>query len=196
MRSKGELSLPREGKFSPPARQPMPERFKNHINKFAPISDAEFAAIREYVEIRTFRKKENLLTEGQICRSHFFVLQGLLRQFFINEKGQEQTTEFAIENWWITDQLAFESQTASGFSIQAVEKSEVLIIHRDAQEALFQAHPIMERYFRFIYQRAFAAAQRRVQYIFPSRKKNSTLVCWTNTRTSFSGYRNTSLRHF
>ena len=149
----------------------MPERFKNHINKFAPISDAEFAAIREYVEIRTFRKKENLLTEGQICRSHFFVLQGLLRQFFINEKGQEQTTEFAIENWWITDQLAFESQTASGFSIQAVEKSEVLIIHRDAQEALFREHPIMERYFRFIYQRAFAAAQRRVQYIFSLSKE-------------------------
>jgi CRP-like cAMP-binding protein len=67
------------------------------------------------------KKKQNLMTEGEICRSMYFVVKGCLRKFFINEKGVEQTTEFAIENWWITDTFAYERQSVSNFSIQSVE---------------------------------------------------------------------------
>jgi CRP-like cAMP-binding protein len=111
------------------------------------------------------RKKENLLVEGQICKYHYFVLSGCLRKFFVNEKGNEQTTEFAIENWWITDHIAFEHRLPTEFYIQAVENSDILYIDNDSQEKLLTEFPKMERYFRFIYQRAFAAAQMRIKYL-------------------------------
>ena len=53
-------------------------------------------------------------------------MQGCLRLFFINEKGVEQTIQFAIENWWLADYTSFAKQKPSTFYIQAVEKSEVL----------------------------------------------------------------------
>lgn len=145
--------------------------FKKHIEKFAKVSDKEFEEIITFFETKSVSKKENLVEQGQICRHHFFVLEGLLRKFFINEKGAEQTTEFAIETWWITDNFAYERQVSTQFYIQAVEKSIILFITQENQEKLMQKFPQMERYFRFVYQRAYAAAQRRIQFLFSLSKE-------------------------
>ncbi|MFC4165652.1 Crp/Fnr family transcriptional regulator [Epilithonimonas zeae] len=150
----------------------MSQIFKAHLDKFITITDEDFALILDYFEVKNFRKKEILLEEGQVCRQNYFVLKGLLRKFFINEKGIEQTTDFALETWWMTDNFSFERKTPADFSIQTVEKSEVLTISSDSQEKLLNDFPIMEKYFRLIYQRAFAANQRRVKYIFTYSKED------------------------
>lgn len=149
----------------------MSEIFKKHLEKFIEIEDQELSGILAFFQIKKVKKKENLLVEGQICKSHYFVLNGCLRKFFINRKGIEQTTEFAIENWWITDNFAFERGLSTEFYIQAVENSEILIIDRDAQEKLLIEFPKMERYFRFIYQRAYAASQMRIKYLYDFSKE-------------------------
>lgn len=144
----------------------MSDIFKQHLKKFISISDEEFESVLSYFKTIRVSKKENLLLEGQVCRYHYFVLNGCLRKFFINEKGIEITTEFAIETWWLTDNKSFEFQSESPFSIQAVEKSEVLVIDFHSQEKLLRDFPVMERYFRFIYQRAYAAVQMRLKFLY------------------------------
>jgi CRP-like cAMP-binding protein len=151
----------------------MPEIFKNHIKKFVEISDQEFDDIVVFFKMQHLRKKENLQVEGKVCRHHYFVLRRCLRLFFINEKGVEQTTEFAIENWWMTDNISYEHRRPGQFYIQAVEDSDVLKIERDAQEKLVEAFPKMERYFRFIYQRAYASSQMRMKYLYDLTKEES-----------------------
>jgi CRP-like cAMP-binding protein len=99
------------------------------------------------------------------------VLSGCLRKYFVNEKGIEQTTEFAIENWWLTDNIAFEQQRPSAFFIQAVEPSTILMIDFAAQQTLLDQFPKMERYFRFVYQRAYGAAQMRIKYLYDFSKE-------------------------
>ena len=149
----------------------MLNNFKKHIDKFVQLSNDEFEEIEKFFDTRDVAKKENLLEEGQICSHHYFVLNGLLRKFYVNEKGIEQTTEFAIENWWMTDNIAYERKIPSQFYIQAVEKSEILSITQDNQEKLVKAFPVMERYFRFVYQRAYAAAQMRIKYLYSLSKE-------------------------
>lgn len=149
----------------------MLDSFKKHIDKFAKVSNDKFDEIQKFFDIKNVAKKENLLEEGHICRHHYFVLSGLLRKFYINEKGIEQTTEFAIESWWMTDNIAYERKIPSEFYIQAVEKSTILFITQDNQEKLVKAFPIMERYFRFVYQRAYAAAQMRIKYLYSLSKE-------------------------
>jgi len=149
----------------------MSEIFKNHIEKFTEINDEEFSEILAFFQTQQVRKKENLLVEGNVCKYHYFVLRGCLRKFFVNEKGLEQTTEFAIENWWITDNIAYERRLPTAFYIQAVENSEILRIDSYSQEKLLIKFPKMERYFRFIYQRAYAASQMRVKYLYELSKE-------------------------
>jgi CRP-like cAMP-binding protein len=145
--------------------------FKQHIGKFVELNEAEFSEIFSYFETADIRKKANLLTEGQLCKSNYFVLKGCLRKFFINNKGVEQTTEFAIENWWMTDNFAFEHQLKSEFYIQAVEPATILVIDHNSQEKLLEKHPKMERYFRFVYQRAYAASQMRIKFLYDYSKE-------------------------
>lgn len=149
----------------------MSEIFKNHLEKFIVIDEREFSDILAFFQIKKVKKKENLLIEGQVCKSHYFVLNGCLRKFFINAKGMEQTTEFAIETWWMTDNFAYERGVSTEFYIQAVENSEILVIDREAQEKLLIEFPKMERYFRFIYQRAYAATQMRIKYLYDFSKE-------------------------
>ncbi|RYD99647.1 MAG: Crp/Fnr family transcriptional regulator [Sphingobacteriales bacterium] len=146
--------------------------FRAHLEKFITINDEEFDVIFKLFETKKVAKKETLLEEGKSCRYHYFVLKGLLRQYFINEKGVEQTTEFAIETWWLTDNIAYEHKQPASFSIQAVEPSELLYISRENQEMLVKKYPVMERYFRFIYQRAYAASQMRIKYFLSLSKED------------------------
>lgn len=147
------------------------DSFRNHLEKFINISDTEYNDILRFTDTRSVKKKETLLSEGQPCRHQYFILKGCLRKFFVNDKGIEQTTDFAIENWWMTDNNAFEHKLPAQFFIQAVEHSEVLRIHQASWEQLVDTAPKMERYFRCIYQRAYAASQRRIRYLYDFSKE-------------------------
>jgi len=142
------------------------DTFKAHLDKFITVDEEEFLSIQSFFEPVSLKKKENVMIGGEVCRNMYFVLNGCMRKFFINNKEIEQTTEFAIENWWITDTFAFERQLVSEFNIQAVEKSEVLKLSFSSQSLLLQKHPVMERYFRIVYQRAYAASERRIRYLY------------------------------
>jgi CRP-like cAMP-binding protein len=142
----------------------MLHQLKKHINKYIAISDNEFDNISSYFQIQNFRKKENLLTRGETCKASYFVLNGILRKFFVNKKAVEQTTEFAIENWWMTESFSYLNQSSTEFYIQAVEQTELLVLHLDAQGKMLEQHPVMEKYFRCIYQKAYAMAQMRLKF--------------------------------
>jgi len=149
------------------------ELFKKHITRYVSLTDEEFLHIHSFFEEMDFKKKENLLEEGQICRSYFFVLKGCLRKFFLKENGAEQTFQFAIENWWITDLFNFERQQAADCYVQAVEKTTVLTISFENYTALLHEYPIMEQYFRKIYQKSTAASERRVRYLYEFTKEGA-----------------------
>src|SRR5690606_34158296 len=120
----------------------------------------------QYFDRTTFKKKQNLLEEGDFCNDHFFVEQGLIRKFFLKDNGVEHTTEFALEQWWMTDNFAFENKSQTSFYIQAVESSTVLRISPDKRQALLEEYPILERFFRLVYQRAYAASEMRIRYLY------------------------------
>ncbi|ASK32101.1 cyclic nucleotide-binding protein [Chryseobacterium sp. T16E-39] len=142
------------------------DTFKTHLDKFITISEEEYVSVLSFFEVVEVKKKQTLLFDGEVCKSMYFVSKGCLRKFFVNEKGVEQTTEFAVENWWITDTFAYERQIKTEFNIQSVERSSLLVIDLETQELLLKKHPVMERYFRMIYQRAYAASERRIRYLY------------------------------
>jgi CRP-like cAMP-binding protein len=144
----------------------MSDQLRAHIEKFIKINEQDYPEILAYFKLVQVPKKSNLLVEGKICKSSYFVVIGCLRMFFINEKGVEQTVQFALENWWLADYTSFSTQKPSGFYIQAVENTEVLALDFPLQEEMLQQFPLMERYFRFVHQRAHAAFQFRIKYLY------------------------------
>lgn len=137
-----------------------------HISKYIPLNDSEGETVLSYFDHQIIKKKTHLLHEGETCDKQYFILKGCLRLYIINNKGNEQTIQFGIENWWATDYISFQEQNPSHFYIQAIENLEVLSIDKKSIDELLARIPKLERYFRLILQRAFGAAQIRIKYLF------------------------------
>ncbi|HEX3383898.1 MAG TPA: Crp/Fnr family transcriptional regulator [Mucilaginibacter sp.] len=136
-----------------------------HIQKITAAPEIEDDLILSFFETRTFRKKGILQEEGKRCSLYFFVVKGCLRLFFTDHNGTEQTLQFALEDWWMTDLAAFRSERLSAYTIQALEVTEVLAISSRNYELLLSKFPVMEKYFRLVYERAYAASLLRIQLI-------------------------------
>lgn len=144
----------------------MHSNLTDHIKKFIELTEADEQLINAAVEMKTIKKKAFLLQPDHVCKELYFINTGCLRLYFINKKLNEQITQFAIENWWITDYDGLESGRPSFYYIQAIENTEVISITKNKLEELFMTIPKLERYFRIIQQRAFAAFQNRIKYIY------------------------------
>jgi CRP/FNR family transcriptional regulator len=137
-----------------------------HIKKYVGLNESEVQMLLGQIRPVQLTKKEYLLKEGQVCKSIYFVGQGCLRLFFINDKGSEQITQFAIEGWWIADYVSFDRETPSPFYIQAIEDSVIYPIDFLLQEKLTNEISSMEKYFRLMLQKALAASQLRIKFLF------------------------------
>jgi CRP-like cAMP-binding protein len=136
-----------------------------HIEKFVALGEEEKAKLIQYLNHKKLKKKELLLKEGQVCTANYFISKGCMRMYYINNKGIEQTTHFAIENWWMADYHSLDRQIPSQFYIQVIETCEIILLERRIEEELLLKVPALERYFRLIFQKTVAASQLRIKYI-------------------------------
>lgn len=137
-----------------------------HIEKFTTLEPSEIDTLESCLSLSSIKKKEHLLKEGQVCHTMYFIVKGCMRQYIINSRGSEQTLQFGIENWWMTDYLSYYNHVPSHFYIQAVENTEVIGIEEAILESLLIRIPKLERYFRIVSQKSFGAAQMRIKFLF------------------------------
>lgn len=156
----------------------------NHIKKYVPLSETEEAIIASYFKHNLVKKKEHILTAGNICHANHFIIKGCFRMYHTNDAGVEQIVQFGIDNWWITDYTSLDFQRPSFFNIQAIEESAIAFIEKQVQDELFARVPVLDRYFRLILQRAYGAAQMRIQYIFDQSGEER----YHHFSTSFPGF--------
>ena len=134
----------------------------NNIGRYVSLNSEEQDALLDILEIISLNKKEFLLQPGMICHHQSYVVSGCLRSFFIAADGSEQTIQFAIEDWFISDFNSFLTRTPGELYVEAIEPTELLQLEYEATEALCERYPIFDRYFKMTAQKAFAFAQSRM----------------------------------
>jgi CRP-like cAMP-binding protein len=149
----------------------MKKSLVQHIKRFVNLTESDELVLNSFVKKQVIKRKEILLSNGEVSRSLYFVEKGCLRMYFINEKSAEQITQFALEGWWITDFFSFMDNTPSDYFIQTIEASEIVSIDRQVFDDLLKALPQLERYFRIIMQKNFAASQLRTKYLYEMSKE-------------------------
>lgn len=142
----------------------MTELLLEHIRKYIPLEEEAGKQIAASFTTLNLQKRQIVVAEGELCTQIYFVEKGCLRMFYLDEKGVEQTIQFALENWWMTDIEAFNKKRKSAFSIQAVEKCVILGISKKELEQLLKKQFLLEKYFRIIYERAYSASLFRMKF--------------------------------
>jgi len=133
-----------------------------HIARHIQLDSNEEAYFLSLIQEKTIRKKELLLQQGEVCKTENYLLSGCMRTFKLNERGEEQTVQFGIEDWWVGDLYSFLTQTPASYSIEALEDTVVAQITKENLDRLYQQVPKFDRFFRLILQNAFIAQQDRI----------------------------------
>nr|WP_315028555.1 Crp/Fnr family transcriptional regulator [uncultured Chryseobacterium sp.] len=133
-----------------------------HIQNKVDMTDNQKLQVQSFFTLKKLRKKQYLLQEGDICKCLSFVSKGLLKSYFLDEKGIEHINMFAFEGWWISDFNSFVYQEKSVLNIDAIEETEVLMITLEDYEKILLEIPVMDRYFRILYQNSLVTKDHRL----------------------------------
>lgn len=133
-----------------------------HIEQKVSLTATDKEMISTFFTKKSLRKKQYLLQAGDICSHLSFVAKGLLRTYNVDDKGEEHMSVFGWEGWWISDFSSFLSVKPAVFNIDAIEDTELLMISRPDYDEFTLQVPVMDRYFRILYQNSLVTKERRL----------------------------------
>src|SRR5690606_28519011 len=111
---------------------------------------------------KLFEKKQLLAETGTACKYQYFILQGSCYSYYINEKGDKNAIQFALENYWITDASSYFTNKPAVFNIETLEPTRALLLNRQNFDILCKTHPLFDRFFRMLLQNTLATLHRRI----------------------------------
>ncbi|MGY4535835.1 CRP-like cAMP-binding protein [Mucilaginibacter sp. UYNi724] len=140
----------------------MSQAFRHHIEEIITLTDAEFDHVLSFFKIKKLKKHQYIVQAGDLVTLDYFVLSGLVKSSFINEQGKVHILQFAMENWWVSDYKALNSQTPSAFDIDCIEDTELLTITIQNKNKLCAESHKMEHFFRIKATGGYVALQHRI----------------------------------
>ncbi|MEY4486835.1 MAG: hypothetical protein RL440_1371 [Bacteroidota bacterium] len=125
------------------------------------IQEKDLELMKKFYKLKKLSKKDFFLKEGSTNFNQGFVVDGTLRVYYTDTKGNEHVLYFAFADWWVGDLSAFHFDDAATLNVQALEESYILEISKEDLEYLFDQIPALERLFRVMAQRTLAVLQKR-----------------------------------
>ena len=134
----------------------------DYFNTFIPLTQEEETFLKNVFQERKVKKRQFLLSQGEVCTKNSFVVEGCFRMYTLDEKGKEHNLQFATENWWIGDIGSFHSEQPSNLYIEALEHAIILQIKKEDQLKLFVEYPKFNQIFRVFTENALVSSQHRI----------------------------------
>lgn len=132
--------------------------FRKHIE----LSASEFDFILSQCKTASYKKGHFIVREGDISRNGIFILKGTVRSYFLDVNGHEHIIQLGMEGWWVGDLESFINQIPGKLCVEVIEDSIVLLLPYDHLQHIYARVPAVERYFRILFQNAFAAFHKRI----------------------------------
>lgn len=119
-------------------------------------------ALEELVFEKSFDRKEFFVEPGRPCNYQYFIIKGSCYTYYINEKGDKNALQLALENYWVTDASSYFTNKPAVSTIETLEPTMVLMLNKANFYLLCEAHPLFDRYFRVLLQNALSTLYHRI----------------------------------
>jgi CRP-like cAMP-binding protein len=121
------------------------EKFKSVVNRQAAIPESEWEYLASRLFELRFEKNDYLVRAGDVANNFYFITQGLVRFFYSTADGKEFNKYFAMENRFAGSFHSLVLHEPCAFFIQAMERTETLVLPNALLYELYQHHPCWER---------------------------------------------------
>jgi len=144
------------------------QQIRNIAETYTHIPDEEWEYFIPHLTIRSFKKKEHLLSADTVADHSFIIVSGLVRIYYITDSGKEFNRGFAVENNFIGSISSMIKKLPSRFYIQALEDTVAGLIWRSKLEELYERHKCWERLGRLIAENSLIQIEARESDILDS----------------------------
>ncbi len=153
------------------------DTFLNFIRYYVPLSEPAEMALREVAKTELIKKGARVLDKGAICKRQNFVISGTLRTYFY-QKDKDITYWIYPENGIFTVWHSYWHQKPSAEFAEATEDCELISIHYDQWQKLFDQFPELERFGRLYAQEQLALVDEyyRGYYFLTAQEKYDLLL--------------------
>lgn len=133
------------------------------LGTLAGINEEHFAMSETFWLQKDFAKNEYYNEYRQVCKYLGFILNGVFRSYYIDDKGDEKNVFFFSQHQVVVSFQSFISQSPCNYYTQSMTDSQVLYIHINHLQALYKQSHQWERLGRLIAEMAFSIAMRRTE---------------------------------
>ena len=134
----------------------------DYFNAFLPLTEEEIAELNARVKLRTIKRRQFILSPGEVCRHYNFIVEGCFKLYKVDVAAKEHNLHFAIENQWITDIGSFHSEQPSQLYIEAIEPATIIQIAKQDLIHFYEQSIRFNRIFRVIVEDEFVHLQNRL----------------------------------
>lgn len=96
-----------------------------------------------FTEEVVLNRNDLFLKEGTISKQLGFVLEGMIRYYYITEDGNEVTRWVSLQNEFITSFSSFITQTKALENIQAIKPTRLLCTTKEKWAKLYDSEPFV-----------------------------------------------------
>ncbi|TCP28576.1 CRP-like cAMP-binding protein [Tenacibaculum skagerrakense] len=126
------------------------------------LSNEEKDFIQQRIEPIAVTKDEILFRQGDYIDYQYYVYDGCLRTYHIDEQGKEHTLQFAIKHWWISDYIAYFGDKKAVLFVECIKDAELFKISKENFEAIYKFSPKIEELFRQKLEKALVRNEKRI----------------------------------
>ncbi len=121
------------------------ERFRRIIESQVSLPDVEWEYAVPFMAGRIFAKEEYLARAGEIAQNFYFIVSGLIRFYYSTEDGKEFNKHFAMEDGFAGSFQSLVTGEPCGFFLQAMERTETIVLPNIQLRELYGRHSCWER---------------------------------------------------
>ncbi|MBB5637285.1 CRP-like cAMP-binding protein [Pedobacter cryoconitis] len=111
----------------------------NYILKYSVLHELQIELIKSKAQMKVIKKGECFLEAGKVAKQLGFVLEGILRVCWYNDKGEDITRAFITENHFALNVSSFTNSTPSEVSFEAISDCKLLVFSKNSLIELEEA---------------------------------------------------------
>ena len=138
------------------------EILKSHVSGIVSLSNDQFDYFFSHFTPLSLKKGQAIISEGDNVEHEYFVLEGCLKSFYVNDEIKMFILQFAMPTWWTSDYNALYSGSRATINVDCVTNAEVLRLSNSDREKLCKEVHEVEHFFRWRTNKGYVASQKRL----------------------------------
>ncbi|MFC3196676.1 Crp/Fnr family transcriptional regulator [Parapedobacter deserti] len=128
-------------------RQTVLARLRSFINNYYHLSDKAFQQLADLARIQELVKNEIVLPIGQVSKHVYYIHKGALIAFFTDESGNTYNKNIFLENRLAGSTVSALLKEPSGFTLQAIEDTTLLVFDYERYKELIYANDELKNFY-------------------------------------------------